>query len=92
MRAAPPTPSRRNPDWRDAAACRPDPDAMFDTSEAGIEKARRVCAGCPSKKACLVDAIRTGDNDHGVRAGLLPRERKAVVKELARREAAKAAL
>lgn len=92
MRAAPPSPSRRDPDWRDDAACRPDPDAMFESSEAGIANARHVCARCPVKRACLVDAIRTDDNDHGVRAGLLPRERKAVAKEVARREAAKAAV
>lgn len=79
---------RRSPDWRDAALCRPDPDAMFDTTEAGIETARRLCAGCPAKRPCLADAIRTGDVEYGIRGGLLPRERRAVVKELARREQA----
>ncbi len=75
--------------WVKQAVCRDDPDAMFpDNNEAGIAYARSVCAPCPVRRECLIDAIRTGDNEHGIRAGLKPCERRAVVKELARREQA----
>jgi WhiB family redox-sensing transcriptional regulator len=76
-------------DWRDLALCKADPDAMFpDNNTHGIELARRVCTGCPVGRECLVDAIRTGDDQYGIRAGLKPGERRAVAAELRRRQAA----
>jgi hypothetical protein len=79
--------TKRPADWRERALCRKDPDAMFpDNNEIGIEQARRVCAPCPVRQQCLVDAIRTGDDQYGIRGGLKPCERRAVAKELARRE------
>lgn len=77
----------RTVDWRDAAVCRVDPDAMFpDNNEHGIEQARRVCALCPVTQECLAHALRTGDNEHGIRGGLKPSERRAVLRELRQRE------
>ena len=78
--------------WLRYAACRTadvDPDEMFpDNSEAGIEHARQICAPCPVSRQCLADALRTGDNQHGIRGGLKPVERRLLAKELARRERA----
>ena len=80
---------RRKPDWRTSAACRAEgihPDAMFpDSDKVRIAKARAICAGCPVSQACLQDAITSGDNEWGIRAGLTPEERRAVKKEINRR-------
>ncbi|MDX3516217.1 WhiB family transcriptional regulator [Streptomyces caniscabiei] len=70
----------RADDWRNSAACRADgtdPDVMFPGDNAiRIADAKRVCAKCPVWQECLSDALRTGDNEWGVRGGLLPRERR----------------
>jgi hypothetical protein len=77
---------RRKPDWRTFAACRGHADAMFpDNDQVRIARARAICANCPVSKACLRDAINTGDNQWGVRAGLTPEERRSVKKEINRR-------
>lgn len=80
---------RRKPDWRTFAACRAEgihPDAMFpDSDKAHIAYARSICAGCPVSKACLRDAMNSGDNQWGIRAGLTPEERRSVKKEINRR-------
>lgn len=85
---------RRKPDWRTSAACRAEgvnPDAMFpDNNTAGIAIAKSICRTCPVWRACLRDAIHTGDNQHGIRGGLRPDERRAVAKELARRASSQA--
>ncbi|MFE2712303.1 WhiB family transcriptional regulator [Streptomyces mirabilis] len=71
-------------DWRDTAACKADPDAMHpDNNEVGIANAKQICATCPGTLPCLVDAILTGDNEHGIRAGLRPKQRRAIVHTLA---------
>jgi transcription factor WhiB len=79
--------------WLPGAACRTegvDPDAMFpDNSTAGTAIAKSICRPCPVWRECLRDALRTGDNQHGIRGGLKPEERRAVAKELRRREEAK---
>ncbi|NEB92403.1 WhiB family transcriptional regulator [Streptomyces bauhiniae] len=72
--------------WRDHAACIGSGDAMFpDQDKTRIEWARQICAGCPVTQACLRDAIRTKDNQWGVRADLTPEERQSVKKEINRR-------
>jgi hypothetical protein len=76
--------TKRTPDWRAEAACRAagvDPDEMFpDNNEHGIRHAKSICAPCPVWMACLQHALRTGDNEHGIRGGLKPGERRAVGK------------
>ncbi|MFI5687843.1 WhiB family transcriptional regulator [Streptomyces sp. NPDC051636] len=83
---------RRKPDWRDNAACRAadiHPDTMFpDSDKDRIDDARTICWKCPVRLVCLRDAINTGDNQWGMRGGLLPEERRAVKKELNRRHKA----
>jgi len=74
--------------WVKQAACADRGDEMFpDNSEHGIEAAKRICRRCPVRTECLRDAIRTDDNWYGIRAGLRPNERRAVAKELERRQA-----
>ncbi|MFE9448357.1 WhiB family transcriptional regulator [Streptomyces sp. NPDC006739] len=83
--------SNRTDDWRNNAACRSKdvhPDAMFpDSDKQRIAAARAICAGCPVSKACLRDAITSGDR-WGIRAGLTPDERRLVKRELNRRQKA----
>ncbi|MFD0052992.1 WhiB family transcriptional regulator [Streptomyces sp. NPDC127168] len=65
--------------WSKHAACTADPERMFpDNHEARIRDAKKVCATCPVRMACLQDALRTGDNEWGVRGELKPAERRAV--------------
>lgn len=78
-----------NPEWRDEAACRNMPIAMFftDVGESSAP-ARAVCAECPVTEACREYAIGAGER-HGVWGGLscdeLRRERHRV--DRARRRA-----
>lgn len=77
MRAAPPTPSRRAPDWRDQSACRDIQDDTFfpkpgDTR--ATEKAKAICANCLARPARLAEALaeeggRTAANRFGIRGG-----------------------
>ncbi|NUS22720.1 MAG: WhiB family transcriptional regulator [Streptomyces sp.] len=79
-------------DWRLRAGCLGQWDLMHpenDTKE--IEAAKAVCLRCPVTVDCFFDAVRTGDMEHGIRAGLRGGERRVVLKELRRRQAEKAA-
>lgn len=71
------------PEWVEDAACygmgwdlffpdRPD-------SKKAIEKAKKVCAGCPVKAQCLDYAIET--DSPGIWAGLGPRQRRTIAYE-----------
>ncbi|MFD7985463.1 WhiB family transcriptional regulator [Kitasatospora indigofera] len=61
-----------------AGACRsvPDPDVFFPEvgDEVGAARARRICAGCPVRSACLAYAL-AADEPHGIFGGLDPKER-----------------
>ena len=63
-----------------AGACRsiPNPDVFFpeDGDEVGAARAKRICAGCPVRSACLALALAT-DEPHGIFGGLDPTERGA---------------
>lgn len=72
MRAAPPTTSRREPDWRDQSACRDqDPELFF----ASTDEAKTLCARCPVTSQCLDLALATRSTD-GVFGGLDEDERR----------------
>ena len=45
-----------------------------------IEAARNICGTCPVRQTCLDEALRSPEryDRNGIRAGLLPRERKAL--------------
>jgi hypothetical protein len=65
--------------WLKDAACRGRSDEMFpDNSEAGIAHAKAICRPCPVQVECVLDALRTGDNEYGIRGGLKPCERRAL--------------
>ena len=69
---------RQRDGWRDQAACQGhDPAHWFaDRREAGSERAKAVCAGCPVRAACLDYAVVT-DQRWGVWGGLTADERGA---------------
>lgn len=81
----------RDTDWRHEAACFGIATREYDpwyatgkTAAAEYNVARRVCAGCPVRQMCLEDALtieRTGPEAdvHGVRGGLTPNERIALL-------------
>lgn len=77
--------AERAPDWRARAACAPpdvDPD-LFHASERhpnAIREARAVCNRCVSRTACLINAY-TEEDEWGIRAGLTPRQRKALLRK-----------
>jgi hypothetical protein len=80
--------TRRKPDWRDDAECATDQyakhrDLWFPShgDHEAIAAAKRVCATCPVRTACLDDALaeeggRSHDGRHGIRGGLGPRGRR----------------
>ncbi len=92
---AEPTPEPEAPDvrravevdrsWSARAACTgADVGAFFD--EERWPEARRVCAGCPARAACLETALAEGE-EFGLFGGLTPRERELVASgQRARRE------
>ena len=64
--------------WRDQAACLgADTNAFFHSDHSrgssrrgATSDARRICTGCPVRIACIADAVRMGDDQHGIRGGL----------------------
>ena len=76
--------------WMARGRCRAEPPSLFFPSDGvGVEVARRICADCPVKAACLEYALRNGI-DHGVWGGTSERERRRIARR--RRLAAEAAL
>ena len=70
--------------WLKQAACAGRRDEMFpDNSEAGIAHAKTICRPCTVRADCVLDALRTGDNEHGIRGGLKPAERRDLARKLA---------
>jgi WhiB family redox-sensing transcriptional regulator len=63
------------------------PSAFFPSDGAGVEVARKICADCPVKAACLEHAL-VNRIDHGVWGGCSERERRRILK---RRRAERAA-
>jgi len=75
---------RREPDrpgawWEHAACAGMDLDVFFPTrqSDDDYAQARAVCAGCPVRRECLVDAMDTElpSSRYGMRGGRTPVER-----------------
>jgi WhiB family transcriptional regulator, redox-sensing transcriptional regulator len=68
--------------WRSRAACAEvDPELFFPRLGGNIgqrvERARRICAGCPVRVECL-GLAQAECKEHGVFAGLTVKERKAL--------------
>jgi WhiB family transcriptional regulator, redox-sensing transcriptional regulator len=55
------------------------PSTFFPSDGAGVEVARRICAGCPVKEPCLEYALAQRI-DHGVWGGASERERRRILK------------
>lgn len=70
-------------DWLAVAPCTTDPDAMFATTDHGIEDAKRVCQGCTAVERCLQWALDTGE-EHGVWGGMSEEERRPIRRRPAR--------
>ena len=76
-------------DWRVYAACRrADPELFFPvgTGEAALlkaDRAKRICAGCPVRRACLDWALATGQ-EVGVWGGTVADERRVLRAQQAR--------
>jgi hypothetical protein len=72
--------------WRRDAACvGRDPELFYPVEEdprqhARINRAKRVCAGCPVRGVCLADVMASEDPSlrWGVTGGLSPAERSAL--------------
>lgn len=69
--------------WRRVAACRDvDPEWFFPASEKGpdhdeqVERAKHVCAGCPVRAECLVEALAR--IPYGIAGGLTEEERRVL--------------
>lgn len=49
--------------WRDRAACRGvDPGVFFPADGGSVDRAKRVCAGCPVRPECLEFAVVGGES------------------------------
>lgn len=67
--------------WLKQAVCLGRGNEMFPgDNEREIAHAKSICAQCPVWETCLDDALRTGDNEHGIRGGLRPHERRNLAK------------
>lgn len=79
--------------WQHQAACRyEDPELFFPVGSAGPaqlqgRKARRICAGCPVRVACLRHAIEA-DESAGIWGGADEGERRALKRRADRERAA----
>lgn len=61
-------------------ACRAaEPSSFFPVDGAGVELAKKVCAGCPVRSACLEYAI-ANRIDHGVWGGESERARYRIIR------------
>jgi WhiB family transcriptional regulator, redox-sensing transcriptional regulator len=67
--------------WMTEGKCRElPPDIFFPSDGVGVEVARRICADCPVKDACLEYALRCGIQ-HGVWGGASERERHRLARQ-----------
>lgn len=74
--------------WRQEALCaQTDPEIFFPEPGANATPARRICAGCHVRTDCLRDALEHRDIAFGVRGGLTPTQRRALLNEQNRRAA-----
>jgi len=83
---APPDPDSETA-WMAEGNCRLHPPATFFPSDGvGVDRARKICKGCPVVNMCLEYALDSRI-DHGVWGGCSERERRRILKR--RREEAR---
>jgi WhiB family redox-sensing transcriptional regulator len=64
--------------WADWAICgETDPEAYFPEKGGSSRQAKRVCAGCPVRQACLEYALET-DQRWGIWGGTSERQRRTM--------------
>ncbi len=74
--------------WMLSAKCRGvDPAEFFPSDGSGVDRAQRVCAGCPVRVECLEYAL-DARIEHGVWGGASERERRRILR--ARRQLVRA--
>lgn len=70
----------RDTEWMELGNCKTEASSIFFPSDGpGVEVARRICATCPVKPACLEFALANGI-DHGVWGGASERERRRIAR------------
>jgi WhiB family redox-sensing transcriptional regulator len=68
--------------WMGQGLCRMySPSVFFPSDGVGVDKARKICAGCPVKTECLEHALEHRI-EHGVWGGASERERRRILKRL----------
>ena len=66
--------------WMALGLCRMyAPSTFFPSDGVGVDKARKICAGCPVKSECLEHALEHRI-EHGVWGGCSERERRRILK------------
>lgn len=66
--------------WMAEGNCRNYPPAVFFPSDGvGVDRARKICAGCPVLGTCL-DYALSERIEHGVWGGCSERERRRILK------------
>jgi len=66
--------------WMAEGLCAEKPPSLFFPSDGvGVDVARKICAECPVKSACLEYALENRI-DHGVWGGTSERERRRLIK------------
>jgi WhiB family redox-sensing transcriptional regulator len=74
--------------WREASLCaQTDAAVFFPEVGANATTARLICTACPVRTDCLIDALNNRDIAFGVRAGLTPTQRRALLNDQNRRVA-----
>ena len=78
----------RSTQWLDDALCAeigPNDELWFPIPQSGlVGEAKKICGGCPAQIACLSDALNDpAIDDHGVRGGTTPKERRELRKKIA---------
>jgi WhiB family redox-sensing transcriptional regulator len=69
-----------NTEWMARAKCRDmNPSLFFPSDGVGVEVARRICADCSVRPACLEYAL-FNKIDHGVWGGASERERRRIAR------------
>lgn len=78
--------------WQDLAACRGTEVDYFSARPDAVAAAVALCRSCPVRVDCLVEDLGTpGAWRFGVRAGLVPDERIALLGDAARSSAVEVA-
>lgn len=60
--------------WRSRAECRETPEHFFPDDDFAVREAKKMCAQCPVRNACLEEALRFRE-PYGIWGGLTPEER-----------------